>query len=236
MNYFTQFRKGLGLFSALIPAAVSSIAISTPLWAAEGVAELNSVLDIDELYSPMSSEEIYGEPALELLEQLESTHYASVEIDDNFSSVVFDKYLDALDGSKLYLLADDVQQIARYRYTLDNSLAQGNVEPGFEIYNLYHRRVIERLIYAIERIERAVPTMDFTLDEYLQLDREDAPFASTTAELDEIWRKRLKNSVLSLRLTGDSEEEIVEKLSKRYRNQLSQVLKTHGKDIFPAYL
>ncbi|MDF1765635.1 MAG: carboxy terminal-processing peptidase [Gammaproteobacteria bacterium] len=236
MNYFTQFRKGFGLFSALIPAAVSSIAISTPLWAAEGVAELNSVLDIDELYSPMSSEEIYGETALELLEQLESKHYASVEIDDNFSSVVFDKYLDALDGSKLYLLADDVQQIARYRYTLDNSLAQGNVEPGFEIYNLYHRRVIERLIYAIERIERAVPTMDFTLDEYLQLDREDAPFASTTAELDEIWRKRLKNSVLSLRLTGDTEEEIVEKLSKRYRNQLSQVLKTNGKDIFQAYL
>jgi carboxyl-terminal processing protease len=78
--------------------------------------------------------------------------------------------------------------------------------------------------------------MDFTLDEYLQLDREDAPFASTTAELDEIWRKRLKNSVLSLRLTGDTEEEIVEKLSKRYRNQLSQVLKTNGKDIFQAYL
>lgn len=236
MNYFTQSRKGFGLFSALIPATISSIIISTPLWAAEGVAELNSVLDIDELYSPINSEEIYGETALELLEQLESKHYASIEIDDNFSSVVFDKYLDALDGSKLYLLADDVQQIARYRYTLDNSLAQGNVEPGFEIYNLYHRRVIERLIYAIERIESAVPTMDFTLDEYLQLDREDAPFASTTAELDEIWRKRLKNSVLSLRLTGDTEEEIVEKLSKRYRNQLSQVLKTNGKDIFQAYL
>ncbi len=236
MNYFTQSRKGFGLFSALIPATISSIIISTPLWAAEGVAELNSVLDIDELYSPINSEEIYGETALELLEQLESKHYASIEIDDNFSSVIFDKYLDALDGSKLYLLADDVQQIARYRYTLDNSLAQGNVEPGFEIYNLYHRRVIERLIYAIERIESAVPTMDFTLDEYLQLDREDAPFASTTAELDEIWRKRLKNSVLSLRLTGDTEEEIVEKLSKRYRNQLSQVLKTNGKDIFQAYL
>lgn len=236
MNYFTQSRKGFGLFSALIPATISSIIISTPLWAAEGVAELNSVLDIDELYSPINSEEIYGETALELLEQLESKHYASIEIDDNFSSVIFDKYLDALDGSKLYLLADDVQQIARYRYTLDNSLAQGNVEPGFEIYNLYHRRVIERLIYAIERIESAVPTMDFTLDEYLQLDREDAPFASTTAELDEIWRKRLKNSVLSLRLTGDTEEEIVEKLSKRYRNQLRQVLKTNGKDIFQAYL
>ena len=118
MNYLTQFRKGFGLFSALIPATISSIIISTPLWAAEGVAELNSVLNIDELYSPMDSEEIYGETALELLEQLESKHYASVEIDDNFSSVVFDKYLDVLDGSKLYLLAAILWTTASHKATL----------------------------------------------------------------------------------------------------------------------
>ena len=69
--------------------------------------------------------------------------------------------------------------------------------------------------------------MDFTVDEYLAVDREEAPYATSLAELDEIWRKRIKNSVLSLKLTGDTGEEIREKLSKRYRNQLSQVLKTN---------
>ena len=191
---------------------------------------------LNNLSSELASEPIYGETALELLEQLKTKHYASIEINDNFSSLLFDQYLDALDGSKLYFLAEDVQKIARYRYTLDNSLSAGNVEPGFEIYNLYHKRVIERLIYSIDRIENAVPQMDFTIDEYLLLDRENEPFAATTAELDEVWRKRIKNSVLSLRLTGDDEEEIVEKLSKRYRNQLSQVLKTNGKDVFQTYL
>lgn len=204
--------------------------------AASDVTEPNSPLVLESLFSALASEPIYGETALELLEQLKTKHYASIEINDDFSSLLFDQYLDALDGSKLYFLAEDVQKIARYRYTLDNSLSAGNVGPGFEIYNLYHQRVIERLIYSIDRIESAVPQMEFTIDEYLLLDRENEPFAANTAELDEIWRKRIKNSVLSLRLTGDDEEEIVEKLSKRYRNQLSQVLKTNGKDVFQAYL
>ena len=204
--------------------------------AASDVTEPNSPLVLESLFSALASEPIYGETALELLEQLKTKHYASIEINDDFSSLLFDQYLDALDGSKLYFLAEDVQKIARYRYTLDNSLSAGNVDPGFEIYNLYHQRVIERLVYSIERIENAVPQMEFTIDEYLLLDRENEPFAANTAELDEIWRKRIKNSVLSLRLTGDDEEEIVEKLSKRYRNQLSQVLKTNGKDVFQAYL
>ena len=65
---------------------------------------------------------------------------------------------------------------------------------------------------------------------------EDAPYAESIADLDEIWRLRIKNSVLSLRLTGDDDEEIKDKLSKRYRNQLSQVLKTNERDIFQTFL
>ena len=226
MINFSKTFLAIGLLSAL----------GTTQATASDVTEPNSPLVLESLFSELASEPIYGETALELLEQLKTKHYASIEINDNFSSLLFDQYLDALDGSKLYFLAEDVQKIARYRYTLDNSLSAGNVEPGFEIYNLYHKRVIERLIYSIDRIENAVPQMDFTIDEYLLLDRENEPFAATTVELDEVWRKRIKNSVLSLRLTGDDEEEIVEKLSKRYRNQLSQVLKTNGKDVFQTYL
>jgi carboxyl-terminal processing protease len=221
-----RFDFGLGV-ALLLPLA---------LFAAEPSIDLEGELDANALYSPLSGEAVFADAAIELVEQLESKHYASVDIDDGFSSIVFDKYLDALDGSKLYLLASDVQRIARYRYTLDNSLAEGDLTPAYDIYNIYHQRVIDRLVYAIERINNAVPAMDFTVDEYLVLDREDAPFAQSKAELDELWRKRVKNSVLSLKLTGDTNEEIVDKLGKRYRNQLRQVLKTNGKDVFQAYL
>lgn len=217
-----------------LTAAVFSI--SSAVLAQEDPSQLNTVLDIDELYEPIDALPVHHETATELLRELQTKHYASVEIDDNFSSTVFDSYLDALDGSHLYFLKEDVDELSRYRYTLDDSLSDGSVEAGFEIYNLYYRRVLERLIYAIDRVENHIPDMDFSVEEYIDVDREDDPYAASVAELDEIWRKRLKNSVLSLRLTGDTDEEIKEKLGSRYRNQLSQILKTNERDIFQAYL
>lgn len=205
-------------------------------YAQEDPRHLNTILDIDTLYAPLQSQEIYGETAVYLLRELQTKHYSEVEIDDNFSAVVFDSYLDALDGSHLYFLKSDIDALSAYRYTLDDSLKSGSVDTGFEIYNTYHKRILERLIYAIDLIENHIPEMDFTIDEVVELDREDAPFATTVAELDEIWRLRIKNSVLSLKLTGDDPDEIKEKLAKRYRNQLSQILKTNDKDIFQAYL
>lgn len=224
--------------SRFLQAAIFSACsiLASSLGAQEDSAQLNTVLDIDSLYTPLESLPIYGETAISLLEQLQTKHYSSIEVDDNFSSTVFDSYLDALDGSKLYFLKADVDQLSAYRYTLDDSLKNGSVEPGFDIYNVYYKRILERMIYAVDRIENHVPEMDFTLNETIQIDREDAPFATSTEELDEIWRLRIKNSVLSLRLTGDTDEEIKEKLGKRYRNQLSQIGKTNDKDIFQAYL
>lgn len=218
-------------------AAITCAILLTSASIAQGEAEqANTIPDIDTLYSPLESKPIHGDTALELLNELKTKHYSSVNIDDNFSSSVFDSYIDVLDGSKLYFLKEDIDELSLYRYTLDNSLEDGNVEPGFEIYNLYYKRILERMIYAIDRVENHIDEMDFTIDEFIEIDREEAPYAASLAELDELWRLRIKNSVLSLKLTGDDQQEIKEKLSKRYRNQLSQISKTNDKDIFQTYL
>jgi len=213
-----------------------SILFASTLAAQEEPSQLNTDLDIDALYTPLESQPIHGETALNLLNELETKHYSSVSIDDNFSSTVFDSYIDSLDGSKLYFLDEDINRLSGYRYTLDNSLESGSVEPGFEIYNVYYKRILERMIYAVNRVENHIDEMDFTIDESIIIDREDAPYAASLAELDELWRLRVKNSVLSLKLTGDDNEEIKEKLGKRYRNQLSQIAKTNDKDIFQTYM
>ena len=213
-----------------------TILLASTLIAQEETEQVNTVLDIDALYPPLVSKPVHGETAIELLSELKTKHYSSIKIDDNFSSIVFDSYIDILDGSKLYFLKEDIDKLSAYRYTLDNSLEKGSVEPGFEIYNLYYKRILERMIYATDRVENHIDEMDFTIDETIEIDREEAPYATSLAELDEIWRLRIKNSVLSLRLTGDDQEKIEEKLSKRYRNQLSQIAKTNDKDIFQTYM
>ena len=228
-------RQTLNPLNQLIILTISLV------WASVGMAQdeeihLSESLDVKTLYQPIASLEVHGDTAVSLLEELETKHYRAVEVDDSFSSAIFDSLIDTLDGSHSYFLRSDIDELSKFRYTLDDSLKSGSVEPGFEIYNTYYKRVLERLIYAINRIENNIPQMDFSVDEYIQLDREDAPYAESIADLDEIWRLRIKNSVLSLRLTGDDDEEIKDKLSKRYRNQLSQVLKTNERDIFQTFL
>ena len=90
----------------MLKAAVTacSILLASTLAAQEEPSQLNTVLDIDALYTPLESQPIHGETALNLLNELETKHYSSVSIDDNFSSTVFDSYIDSLDGSKLYFL------------------------------------------------------------------------------------------------------------------------------------
>jgi len=197
---------------------------------------LNPVLDVNTLYTALSAEEVYGNTAAELLAELEEKHYSRVLFDDLFSDKVFDAYLKALDGQRLYFLQEDIDQLSLFSTVLDDTLKTGNIDPAFEIYNLYHKRLLERLVYAIDQVENHLPSYDFTLDESIEIEREDAPYALTAAELDELWRLRVKNSALSLKLANLDIAEIQERLSRRYRQQLNQVLKTNNRDVFQSYL
>lgn len=195
-----------------------------------------AVLSVDALYQPMMPEAIYGRTAIELLRELETKHYSPVSFDDRFSGEVFDYYIKALDGQKLYFLDSDINALSALRAELDDSLKAGDLQPGFDIYNLYHKRVLERLVWTVEFVENELDTLSFDVDEELQIDRKDAPWAQSVGELDELWRQRIKSSALSLSLTGMEMPLIEERLSKRYRNQLTQIAKTNGRDVFQAYL
>jgi carboxyl-terminal processing protease len=195
-----------------------------------------AVLSVDALYQTMAPEAIYGRTAIELLRELETKHYSPVSFDDRFSAEVFDQFIEALDGQKLYFLESDITALSPLRSELDNSLTAGDLQPGFDIYNLYHKRVLERLVWTVEFVESELETLDFSIDEELQIDRKDAPWAHTVEDLDDLWRQRIKNSALSLSLTGMEISLIEERLSKRYRNQLTQIAKTNDRDVFQAYM
>jgi len=226
------------------PAAYRKLATAISLILAFGAGQvlaqepevLNPVLDVETLYAPLVSEEVYGKTAAELLAELEEKHYSRILFDDQFSDKVFDAYMKALDGSRLYFLQEDVDSLSIYSTALDDTLKSANIDPAFEIYNLYHKRLLERLVYAIDQVENHLPSYDFTAEESIEIDREEAPYALTTADLDELWRQRVKNSALSLKLANLEVEEIKERLSKRYRTQLNQVLKTNNRDVFQSYL
>jgi len=132
---------------------------------------------------------------------LTRAHYKKMRLNDDLSSQIFDRYIDSLDPNRVFLLRRDVEAFEAYRDTLDDALLKQNLQPAFDIFNVYSQRVDERIEKAIELLDYE---FDFGIDEQLDLDRSEAEFVSTASELDELWRKRVKNDVLRLRLAGPS--------------------------------
>jgi carboxyl-terminal processing protease len=160
-------------------------------------------------------------------------HYKRVPLDDAMSAQLFDRYLEALDGDKLFLLAGDVQRFGAWRTGLDDAIYDGELEPPFAIFRTYLQRVAERTAHARGLLAAG---FDFTVDERIDFDREDAAWAPSSAELDEIWRKRVKNDWLRLRLNGKKDDEIRKTLDKRYKGFGDRVRELDGEDVFQTFM
>ena len=179
---------------------------------------------------------VHANTTRNIVDALASRHYVTTLLDDDLSSKIFDNYIDDLDPSKSYFLASDIKKFEPLRFELDNALRRGDVSPAFEIFNVYHERVIDRFEKVIVDLEDGIDEFDFTLDESLVLDRDESPFATTTIELDDLWRKRIKNAVLNLKLADKENEATQELLVKRYKNRLSRTMQTNSEDVYQLYM
>jgi len=172
----------------------------------------------------------------EVLKQLKHNHYRKQDINDDLSSEFLEAYISKIDPSRQFFLASDIREFDSYRNKMDDALCSGDLSPAFKIYNRYHLRAKERLSHVINLIELGLDTIKFDVDETLLTEREDSPWPVSSTEMDELWRKRLKNEVLSLKLTDKSIEEITDTLGKRYRNQLHRLDQNKSEDVFQIYL
>ncbi|MCX2973226.1 peptidase S41 [Halieaceae bacterium IMCC8485] len=179
--------------------------------------------------------DIQRETVVELVEQLEERHYSKQAYTDELSSQHLDAYIDSLDGSKMFLTAADIKEFQQYRTVMDDQLPEGNLDAGFAIFNRFQERLRTRLESINENLPEIIAAMDFTVDEYYELNTDDRDWATAQLELDERWRKHLKNQVLSLRLAEKSAEEIPETLNRRYTNQLKRVEQYNHQDVFQIY-
>lgn len=157
------------------------------------------------------------------------SHYQKKQINDSLSSEIFDLYINILDYSRLYFLQSDIKAFEAHRYMFDDYLLSGQVEEPYQMFNLYEKRAAERLEYVYQQLDKG---FDFTIDEYLELDRENAPWAKTKAELNELWRKRLKHEALNLKLTGKDWDGVVNTLKKRYNRIRKNISQYNTEDVF----
>lgn len=166
-------------------------------------------------------------------EFVQKSHYRHAAVDDELSSMVLDRYIEALDNNRMYMLASDVEAFETYRYRLDDMVRSEPLNPVFEMFEVYRTRVRERLTFALQQLE-AEP--DFGIDESYLFDREDQPWPRTEADLDELWRQRVKNDALSLKLAEKDWAETQEILDKRYSRFLKRMDQINNDDVFETFM
>ena len=184
---------------------------------------------------PLAPTEAQSATLKELVEVIEERHYASRRYDDSLSAQHFAAYIDALDPQRMFFDAADISEFAKWRLELDNAGRSGNLDPAFTMFDRYHQRLKERLESILASLPDTLASFDYSVEEFLVIDHSLMPWADDTSELDDRWRKRLKNQALSLKIADKAPEEIPITLERRYQNQLNRLSQYNAQDVFQIY-
>lgn len=160
-------------------------------------------------------------------------HYARPRVNDDLSQRMFDQYLNMLDGNRSYFLQADIDQFAQYRTQLDEAMARGDMRFAYDLFALFQKRWESRYDYAISLLQKP---MKFDGKDSFQFDREKAPWPKNMAELNELWRQRVKNDALNLKLADKNWDEIKELLTKRYEAAKRRMAQTNSEDVFSYFM
>ncbi len=210
------------------PALVVGILASALLTATGAIADSRIVA-----LESLSPTEEHRQATAGILQLMQRYHFKRVRVDNKLSEQIFDRYLESLDPQKNFLLASDVAEFEKYRQEFDDALRKARLTPVFDVFKRFRSRVEERAQYARGLLNR---DFDFTVDESYTFNREEAQWPASEAELSELWRKRVKNDVLSLRLVEQSDDELKETLERRYERMSRRVSQLAANDVFQFFI
>ncbi|MBK7498217.1 MAG: carboxy terminal-processing peptidase [Ignavibacteriales bacterium] len=156
-------------------------------------------------------------------------HYKEFDINDSLSIIIFDRYLDALDNGKNYFILSDIEEFNTQKLLLDDKLFKGDIQFYYDVFNIYLKRLNERMTYVDELLNTE---FDYSINENYEYDRDKSDWAKDQSELNELWRKRLKNDALTYKLNGKDWEFIQKTLKKRYKNFSQFLNQSNSEDVF----
>lgn len=163
---------------------------------------------------------------------LDRFHYRNFSLDEAYAGAVLANYLEDLDPGKFFFTARDVERFNRTAARLHDDIGKGRLDTAFDIFRLFRMRVDQRVDYALGLLESP---LDFGVTETYLHNREEAPWATSDAALNETWRKRVKNDFLLLKLAGKSDDDVLEKLRERYEGIGKRIRQFSAEDVYQTF-
>ncbi|MBX5128501.1 carboxy terminal-processing peptidase [Rhizobium lentis] len=201
----------LGAFLALAPSAYAEVASPPAL-------------------KPLTRQAQAAELSAQFLSRYS---YKPVPLDDALSARVMDGFIKSLDPDRMLFLQADIDKFMADRSEIDDAIERQDLKIPFAIFNAYQDRVVDRMTYARSLLKQG---FDFSGKEDYAVLRDKAPWPQSEAESNDLWRKRVKNDWLRLKLGGKDEAAIRETLDKRYENTLERAYKFKSDDVFQSFM
>ena len=210
----------ISVASALLVMSTGSIATESSL----GVKDLPQ----------LTQESQHVASAKRVSSQFLRAHYKQIDLDDELSNKIFDRFIRSIDFNRNVFSAEDIQGFTAYKSKFDDAIERGNLSIAYEIYQLNMQRRAERYEYALSLLDKE---FNFELaDDKFIYDREDAAWAKNSKELDELWRQRVKYDALNLKLAGKDWAKTQELLTKRYERAIKRLTQTSSEDVFQTVM
>jgi carboxyl-terminal processing protease len=207
----------------IIATCLVLLLLSTQAWA------VKRLVPVSELHPTEEQQQT----AHVIVKVIDKYHYKDMVLDDAMSTEILERYFDALDPNRSFFLASDIRRFTVFQDKLDNYLTNARIEPAFEIFRTYRQRVGEAIAYVQKLLDGE---FDFSIDESYQFERDDEPWPQTRTELNDLWRKRVKNDFLNLKLTDKPEAEIRKTLRARYARLENRVQQFDSNDVFQTFI
>ncbi len=160
-------------------------------------------------------------------------HYRPIPLDDALSVRIMNRFIDSLDPDRLIFLQADVDKFLTGSKEIDDAIDRQDLTIPFSIFNVYQMRIIERMTFARGLLKQ---NFDFSKQEEFSIVRDKEPWPRSNAESDDLWRKRVKNDWLRLKLVGKDDATIRKTLDKRYENSIERTYKYKSDDAFQSFM
>ena len=147
----------------------------------------------------------YGKVAQEVVKRLERKHVLRRQFDDEMSRRAWTNLVSSYDFSRMVFLKSDIDGFSAMERGIDDAVARGDVSFVYDMHKVFLRRIADRVNYVTNLL--LTTEFDFSVDEDYTWKRKDAEWPETVAEQDELWRKRIKNEMLSIVLGRQLDKE-----------------------------
>ena len=180
--------------------------------------------------SDLTPQPYYGKVAQEVVKRLEKKHVLRRRFDDEMSRRAWTNLVANYDYNRMVFLRSDIDRFASMEKGIDDAIARGDVSFVYDMHKVFIKRIADRVNYVTNLL--LTTEFDFSVDENYTWKRKDAEWPATVEEQDELWRKRIKNEMLSIVLGRqlDKEEADKEEAEKAKKGDKEKDKKDEKKD------